>query len=717
MYPLANFIARHCRGLAALALMSVVIPALWLPKAQIDNSIEVWLRQDSVEFAAYREFLKRFGSEEFVVVAADTSDPLSDQSLAVQRDLAAKLGAVEGVEKVLDLPGVSAALWTNAPNWQAQARQNTFLRNFLLSADGRTVGLFVWLKNLEGPRARRHTVEAIERVVAEFAPRGFAAHLAGTPVMNVALDRDSERASKTFLPVAVALSIAVLVVMLRSLAGVVATMCAVGVTVVWTVGLLVMSGRTVNMVTVVLPALLFVLALSNGIHLASRFRAKRAALGDRDEALRAAVRELLLPSLLTSATTAVGFGSLIISDMKPVTDFGVFAAIGMLISLALNLLIVPGVLSAFHGGQTGAAQPARPHWSGRTVAALARRQRLVLAAAIVLLVLGVVAMTRLTVESNVLKFFPEHSRIARDYEFIGQKLTGFYTVELDVRSSLAQENATLQAMGKLAVAIAARPEVARVDHYGHFAALMPLAAVGELLGASKAAAGLPHEVSRRFRRVEQGQVSLRMSVLVRAMSSADFYSLLSFIRAKGREMLPSGVAWNITGVVSLLNDVQRSLVETQVKTFALSAVVVIVMMGVLFGSLRAGLASVLPNLLPVVSAFALMALVGIPLDAATVMVASVAIGIAVDNTIHFLACYRDRKRAGLEPVEASAAALSDVGSAMVFTSLVAAAGFSVLLLAEFRPVAYYGLLMAFTMLTALACDLLVTPVCARVCKV
>ncbi|MBM4050578.1 MAG: hypothetical protein FJ279_36240, partial [Planctomycetes bacterium] len=522
---------------------------------------------------------------------------------------------------------------------------------------------------------------------------------------------------RTFLPIAVTLSIVVLAVMLRSLAGVVATMCAVAITVVWTVGLLVMSGRTVNMVTVVLPALLFVLALSNGVHFASRFRAKRAALGDRDEALRATLRELLLPSLLTSATTAVGFGSLIISDMKPVTDFGIFAAIGMLTSLALNLLIVPGVLSLFHRGPGMAAQPSRPHWSGRAVAAMARHQRLVLAAAIVLLVLGGVAMTRLTVESNVLKFFPEHSRIAQDYEFIGKKLTGFYTVELDVRASPGHENAALQAMGKLGQAIAARPEVARVDHYGEFAPLMPLAAVGELLGASKAAAGLLHEVSSRFRRVEQGQVALRMSVLVRAMSSADFYSLLSFIRAKGREMLPPGAAWNITGVVSLLNDVQRSLVETQVKTFALSGVVVIVMIGVLFGSLRAGLASILPNLLPVVSTFALMALVGIPLDAATVMVASVAIGIAVDNTIHFLACYRAQKRAGLAPVEASAAALSDAGSAMVFTSLVAAAGFSVLLLTEFRPIAYYGLLMAFTMLTALACDLFVTPVCARVCKV
>jgi hypothetical protein len=195
-------------------------------------------------------------------------------------------------------------------------------------------------------------------------------HLAGTPLLNVALDRGSREASRRILPAALAVSLLILAVVLRRIAGVVAVMCAVGVTTLWTTGLMVLAGRTFNMVTVTLPSLLTVLSLSAGIHIVLRIQSLVADAGDHRAAVRRTIREVLPAIFLSNVTTAVGFGSLLVSDMQPVADFGLFAAIGMLLSFLFNATIVPGVLSWLRAGSLVVfAMPT--HWTaplGRAVA-------------------------------------------------------------------------------------------------------------------------------------------------------------------------------------------------------------------------------------------------------------------------------------------------------------------------------------------------------------
>lgn len=697
-------------------MLSVVVPALYLPHARIDNSIEVWLQSSSTEYHAYRDFLRRFGNDEFVVIAAEMDDPLSDASLALQCELADRLRGIENVERVFDLPSMCRAIWSGKTGWRAEARDSGMLRNLLLGEDGKTAGVIAWLENTQGPTARRATVKEIRNVAAGFAERGFKAHLAGTPVMNAALDRTSERASATFLPLAILISIVVLIVMLKSLAGVLATMCSVGVAVTWTVGAIVMSDRSLNMVSVVLPSLLFVLALSNAIHLASRFSANLAVLGDRSVAARTTLRELFQPVALSSLTTGVGFGSLMLSEMPPVAEVGFFAAVGMAFAFVCNIIIVPGLLSLFRGARASERPVPQSQWIGRTGQAMASRPGLVLPVSVCLLSLFVAAATQVRAESNVLKFFPEDSPIRRDYAFVGNRLTGFYTLEVDVGTESANEANTLEAIRAFSAAVEKRPEVARVDQFGEMLPLlqqtMP-SSVASIDGWLQMTRGLGAfaEFAQRYRHEEDGRVHLRVSVLVRAMASSEFYSLLEFVREKAQETLPQSAKWKTTGVVPLLVDVQQSLVRTQVSSFAFAALVVLGMIALLFRSVWAMVAALLPNLLPIFGAFAMMAVGGIPLDAATVMIAGVAIGIAANDTIHFLARYRIETAEGLAPVDAAGAALQKIGRAMVSTSLVAAGGFGILWFAEFRPIALFGLLTGVTMLTALAGDLLVLPAC------
>ncbi len=709
MDRLTDFLARRHVALTWAILLGSLLSACLLPRLTINNSIEVWLRQGSPEYQRYQAFTSRYGSEEFVVIALETPDALAPEAMALQKTLAGEIGKIEGVEDILSLAQFEELI-RRGDDGEYRINDGGFLRHLLLSEDHKTVGLVVWLGNLAGPSARRTTVESIERVADTVAGPGRA-HLAGTPLMNVALDRSSQRASLIFLPLALAVSVGVLLFMLRSFRGMLAVVAAVGATVAWTMGLVALVGRPLNMVTVTIPSLMFALALSNGIHLASEFTDNMAALGERQAALRKTFRDLLLPAFLTAITTAIGFSSLAISNMDPVTDLGLFSAAGILIGFVCTLVAVPGLLAIITPHPRTHPRNKTAHWTEYTGNFCARHPRALAGLSLALVVVFAFAAQRIRTESNVLKFFPADSRVARDYAFVGTRLTGFYTVEIDAFAPAGTELAVTPAMERLTRVIESRPEVARADHLGRVEAFGQASLAGGLK-ITPASTLQFMKLRLRFTQPGEGGRWLRLSVLVRAMNSTEFYALLDFIKREAQRELPETARFEITGIVPLLNDAQEALVRTQVNTFLLAGLVIMAVIGLLFRSWRVMLVVIPPNLTPIMGTFALMGVAGIPLDAATVMIASIAIGISVDDAIHFLSRYRHTLRQTGSVPEAAQAAYARMGRAAVFTSVVAAAGFSVLALARFRPLAEFGILTGFTMITSLAGDLFLLPASA-----
>jgi len=708
---LAGFLVDNGRWLAVLCLCSVALPAWWLRNAQVDNSIEVWIGTNSEAYRVYQQFVETYGNEEFIAIAAQVEDPLSAEVLDWQRELAARLQRIKEVDGVLTIADAATLIAPDDPGRRDRLLRNPLFHNLLLGEDGRTFGMIVWLRTLDSPAERKTAVERIEAVVAEMATTTMEVHLAGTPLMNVALDRGSRNASQRFLPVALVVSIAVLGFVLRRISGVLAVMAAVSVTVVWTVGLMVLAGRTFNMVTVTLPSLLIILSLSGGIHLVSRFQSMLTGPESMQRALQFTLREVLPPVLVSNLTTAVGFGSLMISDMRPVVDFGQFAGVGMLLSFVFNAAVVPGLLIWLHAGRVVPSH-ARTHWTAAIGRAMVIRKGWSLSVALVVLGLSLVLMMRVRVESNVLKFFPEDSRVSRDYRFIADRLTGLYTIEFDASTATENGSTLLKEISELGDRLLARPDVAQVIHYRNVATSLREISPSLAVASADATQNPLKRLARKYRHTQDGRMSLRMSILVRTMSSRDFYALMDYVEKETGEIVRHANESVLTGVVPLLNAAQHSLVETQVRSFALAAGVVLVLIGLFLRSAQATAAAVLPNFLPILVLFAIMGLLRIPLDAATIMIASVAIGIAVDDTVHFLACFRREKQAGHDNLAGVGRTFENAGRAMTFTSVVSAAGFVILLLAEFKPIQYFGLLAGITMATAWAGDVFLLPACA-----
>lgn len=713
MKRIYRFLAQRSGMCALVVVMSAAIPARFLPDLRLDNSIETWVPQKSEAYRDYLKFVERYGSDEFIVVGLEIPDPFADVALQRQRELAAKLRAVSGVDGVWDLPALARELHGDAAGWKENAAKDAFLQHSVLGVDGHTAGMFIWLKPLQGPDARRVLMRDINAAITAFQSNEFKTHLAGTPRLNVALDLASEHDSSVFLPAAVGICVIALFLMLRSFRGVLSAMVAVGVSATWTVGLMAMTGHSLNVVTIIMPTLHFVLGLSNGIRLVSRFNINFAEKRDVTEAIESTLNQLFLPLLFMTITMVVGFMALLTSDLAPIRELGLFSAIGLIIAFLSNIFIVPGILAAGSPRIPEAAKSGMEHWSARSGEWAVRHRYGVLTLSFILILVCTLLIPKIETESNVLNFFPPESEVQMDYEFIGRRLTGYYTLEVEVEADEQKGYALIDGLKKLEHDALGIPGIVRVDHIGKMDALQKILARGPPDRTTPSPfAGL----AERFYYESDGVVAMRFCVLVNTMRSSEFYPLVAKLRKSADKHFPVDTAIRFTGIVSLLNQSQSALVETQVRSFATAFGIIIVMIGFLFRSPLAALASILPNIVPLLLTFAWMSLRRIPLDAATVMIASVAIGIAVDNTIYFLARYGEERERGASVEDAVRATFNTIGKPILFTSLVAAAGFAILTLAGFQPIAYFGLLTAITMLTALAGTLFIAPACVSVLK-
>ncbi len=724
LVTLVAHLDRHPRRWAAAAALATLAALPMLPGLGVDNSIEVWIDREDEAFAAYQEFLDSFGSEEHVLVLYRLPAEVDLPFLERLTDLRFELEEIDGVRRVRDLAQIYAGGFSllGLEAFHRELAESPFYRNFLISADGGRAATWIELEGREH-RDRGKLVEAVRAAILDSAIRDVLpdgkVHLAGSPVIDHALDEGSRRAARTLFPLVFLLSAALLLAFFPHPYGVAIPFLSVGGGIVWILALMAAAGRPLNMVTVTLPPLLWVLGLSTSIHLLTRCRQLLAAGQKLDQAIRHSMAELARPCLLSTVTTALGFGSLVASTMQPVREMGMFSALGILLCLAGNFLLFPFLARAFPPRPSTMCAQRHPVLHALAVFVERHPWPIVTGAAGLGLTL-LVSLLGLRADANVIGFFKRDSPIAVTYNRVLADFTGPYSVEILLTPE--QEAASLDVfrrLDELGSAFDSRHGVAKVlsaaDLVKKAHQRSTQAPVSEhvLPGDETAFADawqdasdfLGDELEGFF---DAGSGTLRLSVLAQPMGSAEHRRLLENIRS---ELADLGPGWRarLTGIVPLLVDMQERLLESQIRSFALAFLLIGPLIAVLLRSARYAALSLAPNLTPIVLSLGIMSLFDIALDPATVMIAGIALGIAVDDTIHLLESYLARRRAGTGVVEAIDESLQTVGRAMIRTSVITTAGFLVLCFSEFLPLLYFGLFTAIAMLAALVAALVVLP--------
>jgi len=655
MNRIGRFLSQKALFITVLLVILGAWPLSHLPRIKVDNSIDVWLDHQTREYQEFREFTRDYGNNEWLLIAFSVQAIPWEKARADLKEISGQIREIA--------EGIHAVSIANTENPAA-----ALLRPILISEDRKTVGILVHFP--EAVQVDRSTL--LDRIdsILDSHQSSYSFHLGGPAFLNVELDRASKYQMRFLLTLAFVISAIGLYWIFRSIVYVLVAIIASGLSVLWTLGIATGFGMTMNMITTVLPILLWVYTVSGGIHVIYQIRQRWKDGTSLDEAVAEAIGMIFFPYTIAYLTTAIGFLSLSSSHMKPVRDLGGYAGLGIGLGFLGNLILIPGILKLFRKVEVKGFTP-RPHPSDVLHWAIARIRKwrgVIALSGILILFLSILLLPLVKIESNVLAFFKPGSRILTDYRFVSDNLTGLSTVELDFQGPLGDCYTYAQ---QLTEALKDIPEIKPV--------------------------------------VYPAGSNLRMTIIVKTMESMTFNKLVSDIQLRMNQIPSSGVTTRLTGTVVLINQVQEKLLHSQIASFGLAFIVIFVIFVFIFRSLPLVMVGVIVNLFPIAIFLWAMVLFRIPLNVATVMIASIAIGIAVDDTAYFFRQFKaEFARCSCWDASIEQAYLV-WGRPMTFTSLVTTLGFTILILASFKPISLFGLLGTVTLTAAWAGDVILSP--------
>ncbi len=726
MSRFARRVVERRRLWLALWALATLALAPGLTRLGVDNSPRVFFLERSPEVERYRAFVARFGPEEGARLVASGDGLWTPAGLdwleRVEREAAALPDVRRAAGPVTHHRRFLAAPPSADPEgFRARLLGNPLDRHLgFVAGDGRAATVLVESDELE-PRAAAALLAGLDRLAAT-APTGVAAFALGRRSLELALDQSSREIERVYFPLLGALAVALLAAAFRDASAVLLPLLYVGACEITLLGAMGWAGVRLNLILAVLPPLLFVIGLATAIFLLVRCRALEAEGLDAGAATVATLLEQRRALAGTTLTTAVGFGALATAPVAPVATLGLWAGLGMLIQLAAAFTLLPALLATAatrRGALPERALEARfARWGGRLAATAARRRGPVLALFSLLALAALAGLPRLRTESNALTYLPAgHPVPARtaQLEALG---VGSATVELWLEAPPGgagfDHPAALGGLAGLAREIGARrPALGAVS-------------AGDLvddLGALSPLAGLPLEARRAallplLRADPEGGATLarflapdggaaRVTVFLRTVGAAELDAWRATALASAGARFPAARAV-ATGAFPLLLDLQRYLLSTLVRSLGLTLGFVFLAFVLLLRSAGDVLRALAPNLWPLAVTLGGMGWLGVPLDLATVMVASIVLGLAVDTTIRTLARHREQSRAaGASP--AVAAALASAAPAYLLTAAILCSGFAVCGLSDFAPTARFGLLSAAALALSLAANLVLVP--------
>jgi predicted RND superfamily exporter protein len=638
------------------------------------------------------------------------------------------------------------------------ARANPIYRDLLLSRDATltslTVRLTPWSSSttaeaLEGfdeapqagdaqPRAflsgseMEEAVGAIRRVLEAHPFPGAEVHVAGDPVMAERLSLDTTRNLQTFLSLALGMIVAVLWVLFRRIAGVLLPLAVVALALVATLGIAGLRGRPVNVAAQLIPTFLLSVGIATAIHILVIFFQLWDRGEERGEAIAGALAHTGLAVVMTSLTTAAGLLSFNAANLEVVNDLGVLAPIGMLLILVYCLTLLPALLAILPIRRSARRAGRGPGAATRVLLALGdfavRNPWKVLATSAVLTLLAGMGLRWLQYEHDPMTWFAPDDPIRIGTHVIDREMGGTVSLELiaDTRRENGLHDPSLQRAlselgseidglrGEHGIEVRKTLSIADITKEIHQALnenrpeawAIPerreLIAQELLLFENSGSDDLEEWVDSQFSRA---RFSAR-SVWAAGQYYVDF---VPRVRKIFEAALGPDVGVEVTGLLPLITTALEEIRWGMIYSYAWSLLQITPLMILMLGSVRGGLVSMVPNLAPIFCVLGWMGWTGIGLDAFTILVGSIAIGIAVDDTVHFLhGFYREFDRTG-DARESVRRVLSTTGEALVTTTLVLCCGFLVYSFATMRNLALFGQLSALTLGLALMAEVVVTP--------
>jgi len=749
---------RHPLVTLALALLGTLAFAAGMPRVGSDAGYRAFLGAHHPAVRELEAVTTRFGGgAPFAIVyscrgAAPCTSVFDAQALTMAYALSSEIARLPGVARV-ESPATSVLLAPElfdlprarqlAPNGvpapdlrelAARAARDPMWSGQIVSPDGKTGAVIVQLADASGTTEER-AVDGARAALAPFEARGFHYALVGGPVEFVVAGRELDEQVKRLVPAIVALVGGILLLAFRALAPAALGLATAGAALIWTIGLQGWLGWPRTSFFQVLPPLMLTVGVCYGIHLISGYveriaQARPGGAGDRqrrEKLLLETLRDVGWPAFFTALATAAGFASFWSSGLESLARFGGMAAFGVLAAFAATFFLLPIVLVRMpaHWLARPRSHDAWQRFVGRIADHVGRQRAAILLGTLAACALSVFGLTKLSIDASFEEVFGEQSQVVR-WAHEAAALRGGDTLEVAIflpkelsPSSLAALRAVerieqLAEPGAIERPLSILAPMRELDALVHETPLT--------LSGPEAQPERPAQLFRLMRSEQPGLVALfaasaegrepaalRVSFQGEKLAQDELRSLVARVRQEVEEALPPGAHAVVTGTLVIVSRMIDEIRDTQLGSFSSALAMVAVLTAVCLRSLRLALLAMIPTTVPVLLTLGAMGALHIPLDMATAMVASVLLGLGVDEALHLLSGYQRHRRAGLARESAMDASLREVGRALFTTAGALAAGFLVLFFVPWKSLSSFGLVTGVAIGASLLADLLLLP--------
>jgi predicted RND superfamily exporter protein len=576
-------------------------------------------------------------------------------------------------------------------------------------------------------------VQAVNAIVARYRGPDFEMHLAGAPVMSFSITEELKNNTTLFSLLSIIAVSALLLLLFRRVSAVLLSLSVVGLSVVSTFGVMAISGEPIGLPTQILPSFLLAVGVGATVHLLVIFYQAFDGGASREDAIVFAMGHSGLAIIMTSLTTAGGLFSFVAAEIAPVALLGVLGPVGILLGLLYCLLLLPALLAvtpvarrARRTGDAGAGWI--QHFLLWTGDRCVRFPWVVVICMSIILLVSIVGITRLRFEYDPLRWFPETNAMRQDMELIDRELKGNISLEIIVdtgRENGLHEPRILRGLDRLraksdsyvregglfvgkALSIA---DIAKEIHQAlnenrpEYYAIAPdrqLIAQELLLFESSGSDDLEDFVDSQFQKA-------RMTFKMPYVPPLTYAGLIDEVMEDFRRELGDEVEITATGFVTLITRSLNAVSISMMRSYVMALAVITPLMFLLLGTLRGGTAAMVPNLAPIILTLGLMGWIGMPLGLFTLMIGSIAIGLAVDNTIHFMHNFRKYYEESGDVRQAVRETLTTTGHALLVAATSLSIAFFIYAFAEMQNLFRFGLLTGFTILTAFIAGITVSP--------
>jgi predicted RND superfamily exporter protein len=756
---LADFLLRTRRFGWVFVVLGVLGLAA-LPSLRFDFSPQTLFDRTSERARLYQEYRDTYGADDHVLFVLVKGDIRTAESwelfLEIEEAVAARVPEVERTGSLGSVPVprspspgsiVIAPLWSGEPLDDAlaatmtdAARANPLLVDTLVSKSGRVASVFLKIADdVVGITDVRPVVRELRTILAEVeaAHPGYELHLLGPHAYRVTVVDLMVSEELKFIPLTGLILILVLFATFRSVSGVLIPLTSVFLGTVLTLALMAVTGESINIINTITATLILVIGAADAIHLIARYQHERADGADSDDAVRRALSAVGGACFLTSVTTAAGFATLGTAHLSILRHFGAYAAMGVMITFVLTIFFVPWALGRF-------PVPPRPTSTGlaRRLSRVADactdvvigRHRTIAIACLIVAAAFVAGIPKTTIDNFIMEYVPDDDPILEGHRLLEEELAGIVHLDvlLEVPEGVGGDD-PWHDPDLLARAEAIERDILS-DGFVH-AADSVLSLLREIRWVQRggAASGEPRDALPTSRRETAGllllaEMSGERTVLDTHLSTDRRVLRLTFraddLGAKNYLALekrmerwmadrlagsPIQVKAQIAGTSQVGYGGIDSLIRDLLTSLGYAFIIIFVTLVALLRSWRLAALAMIPNTLPIIVVLGGMGWAGRHLETLSAMVFSIGLGIAVDDTIHYLARYCQEVRAGASPEEAVRRTGRRTGRAIVYTSVLLMAGFGVLYTSLFPPNQMFAVLASIVIATALLADLLLLP--------